>query len=73
MKHFHKAESGAVIFHDYAGAHFKSCYDRVPFIIAALLTDLMHFADAQGIDFEGCVEIARQRYDEDNGFDRDGP
>lgn len=73
MKHFHKAESGAVIFHDYAGARFTRCYDRVPFIIAALLTDLMHFAHAQAIDFEGCVEIARQRYDEDNGFDRDAP
>ena len=73
MNNFHKAESGAVIFHDYAGAHFSRCFDRVPYIIAALLVDLMHFASAQGIDIEGCIEIARQRYDEDTGFNRDGP
>lgn len=73
MKNFPKAESGAVIFYDYANARFTRCFDRVPCIIAALLTDLMHFAAAQGVDIEGCIEIARQRYDEDTGFRRDGP
>ncbi|RIK59428.1 MAG: hypothetical protein DCC64_15885 [Planctomycetota bacterium] len=73
MKNFHKAESGAVIFQGYAAQRFTRCYDQMPCVIAALLTDLMHFAHAQGVEFEGCVEIARQRYDEDNGFVRGAP
>lgn len=71
MKNFRKAESGAVIFNDFAGLRYSRCLDRVPCILAALLVDLMHFAHAQGIDLEGCIEIARQRYDEDTGFNRD--
>ncbi|MBN8913088.1 MAG: hypothetical protein J0H65_13745 [Rhizobiales bacterium] len=68
---FRKAESGAVIFSDYAGLRFTRCFDRVPCILAMLLTDLMHFAHAQGVDFESCIELARQRYDEDTGLIRD--
>lgn len=73
MKNFHKAESGAIIFQDFAGARYTRCLDKIPLILASLLVDLMHFAHAQGVEFEGCVEIARQRYDEDTGFNRDAP
>lgn len=68
MKNFHKAESGAVIFTDYAGARSYLRPDQVPEILERLLADLMHFAHDQGVDIESCIEQARLRFDDDTGL-----
>lgn len=73
MRNFHKAESGAVIFNDYTAPRSYLSFDKVPLALEFLLTDLMHFARDQGVDFEDCVEFARLRYDDDTDFDRGAP
>jgi hypothetical protein len=62
------AEKGAEIFLAYAQRRHAACYDKIEFVLAALLTDLMHFAAAQGADFDGCVEWARLRHDDQTGI-----
>lgn len=73
MKNFAKAESGAVIFDAYQQARTYRCHDQVPLVLECLLTDLMHFADAQGVDFESCFEQARLRHHDDTDFDGAAP
>lgn len=31
--------------------------------ISDLLSDLMHYADEQGVDFDDCIEVAKRHYD----------
>jgi hypothetical protein len=73
MRNFCKAEVGAYVFNAYLSKRAYRCYDKVPLVLEYLLTDLIHFADAQGVDFEDCLEQARLRHHDDTDIDGAAP
>lgn len=67
MENYWNAEAGAVSFTAYMQKKSYLRHDQVAIGLEYLLTDLMHFADAQGVDFEDCLDMARLRHDDDTG------
>jgi hypothetical protein len=61
---FQRAERAAKAFHGYATGDLADIYDLTSLVLADLLTDLMHFADRQTLDFERCLQHARTAHDE---------
>jgi hypothetical protein len=64
MTNFNRAERAARAFHDYATGDHADIFDLTSLVLADLLTDLMHFADRQTLDFERCLQHARATHDE---------
>ena len=64
MMNFNRAERAARAFHDYATGDYADIFDHTSLVLADLLTDLMHFADRQTLDFERCLQHAKARHDE---------
>jgi hypothetical protein len=61
---FQRAERAAKAFHDYATGDHADMFDLTSLVLADLLTDLMHFADRQALDFERCLQHARASHEE---------
>jgi hypothetical protein len=62
MTNFRRAERAAKAFHDYATGDHAAIFDLTSLVLADLLTDLMHFAERQTLDFERCLAHAKQAY-----------
>ena len=61
---FQRAERAAKAFHDYATGDHADIFDLTSLVLADLLTDLMHFADRQTLDFERCLQHAKTAHEE---------
>lgn len=61
---FQRAERAAKAFHDYALGDHADMFDLTSLVLADLLTDLMHFADRQTLDFERCLQHAKSAHEE---------
>ena len=64
VTNFNRAERAARAFHDYATGDHADRFDLTSLVLADLLTDLMHFADRQTLDFERFLQHAKARHDE---------
>ena len=61
---FQRAERAAKAFHDYAIGDHADMFDLTSLVLADLLTDLMHFADRQTLDFERCLQHAKVAHEQ---------
>lgn len=64
---FSRAERAEKLFDRYALGDFVDTYDISSLVMVNLLTDLMHFAERQRIDFEMCFDHAQDAFDEQTG------
>jgi hypothetical protein len=62
MSNFSRAERAAKAFHRYATGDHAGVFDLAELVLADLLTDLMHFADGQRLDFGRCLAHAQAAY-----------
>lgn len=73
MTNFRRAERAAKLFDRYALGEYADRYDLASLVLVNLLTDLMHFAERQAIDFNLCFDHAQADYDEQAGAKDAGP
>lgn len=62
ITNFRRAERAAKLFDGYATGDFAGIFDLTELVLADLLTDLMHFAEGQTLDFGRCLARAQGAY-----------
>jgi hypothetical protein len=73
VTNFRRADRAAKLFDRYATGEHAGIFDLTSLVLADLLTDLMHFAEFQTLDFERCLEKAKAAYAAQAGAEDAGP
>jgi hypothetical protein len=50
----------------------EECYDDAELVLSDFLTDLMHYAQRQGIDFMRCIDRAKSHYEQEVSEEEEG-